>query len=71
VPEHNAHIERYFRSLKEEEIWPNIYETVSEAQEAVADYVRFYNTHRVHSALGYLTPQAFHRQHADSQQKVA
>jgi len=66
VPEHNAHIERYFRSLKEEEVWPNIYDSVSEAQDAVADYIRFYNTRRVHSGLGYLTPRAFHEQHSDS-----
>jgi len=71
VPEHNAHIEPYFRSLKEEEVWPNIYDSVTEVQNAVADYVRFYNTRRVHSALGYLTPRAFHQQHSDSQQKVA
>jgi putative transposase len=34
-PEHNAFIERYFRSLKEEEVWPTVYETVEEAKQGI------------------------------------
>jgi len=68
MPEHNAFIERYFRSLKEEEIWPNIYETVEQTRNAIADYVKFYNTARVHSSLGYLTPRKFYRIYVNNSQ---
>ena len=60
-PRQNAFIERYFRSLKEEEVWPNIYETVEDVKAGIADYVRFYNHNREHSALGYLPPAEFAR----------
>jgi putative transposase len=59
TPEHNAYIERFFRTLKEEEIWPNLYETPEEAKSAIERYIRFYNEERVHSALGYSTPAEF------------
>jgi hypothetical protein len=40
--------------LKEkEEVWPNIYGTLDEAQRPIERYIAFYNEHRAHSALGY------------------
>ena len=47
------------RTLKEEEIWPNDYETWAEAHAAIASYVNYYNHQRIHAALGYLTPDEF------------
>ena len=55
-PDDNAYIERLFRTVKEEEIWPNEYESFAEAHKAIEDYVRYYNEERVHSALDYKTP---------------
>jgi putative transposase len=55
-PDDNAYIERLFRTVKEEEIWPNEYESFAEAHKAIEDYVRYYNEERVHSALDYQTP---------------
>lgn len=62
TPEHNAHIERFFRTLKEEELYYNLYETYSEAITSIEAYIDFYNNHRIHSALGYLTPAEYYQQ---------
>jgi len=56
APDDNAYVERVIRTIKEEEIWPNLYDTLAEARTAVATYVEYYNTERVHSALNYRTP---------------
>jgi putative transposase len=56
APDDNAYIERVFRTFKEEEIWLNEYDTFSEAYESIAQYVKYYNSQRIHSALGYRTP---------------
>jgi len=39
------------------EIWPNFYDTFSEARAAIDEYVRWYNEERIHSALDYQTPK--------------
>ena len=56
APDDNAFVERVIRTIKEEEIWPNLYDTVSEAREAIEAYMRYYNQERLHSALEYRTP---------------
>jgi putative transposase len=56
APDDNAYIERVIRTVKEEEIWPNMYDTVWEAAAAIEAYVNYYNQERIHSALGYKTP---------------
>lgn len=62
TPEHNAHIGRFIRTLKEEEIYYNLYETYSEAITSIEAYIDFYNNNRIHSALGYLTPAEYYQQ---------
>jgi len=61
TPEHNAHIKRFFRTLKEEELYYNLYETYSEAITLIEAYIDFYNNNRIHSALGYLTPSEYYK----------
>jgi putative transposase len=56
APDDNAYIERIIRTVKEEEIWPNVYDTLSEARAGIESYVNYYNQQRIHSALGYRTP---------------
>lgn len=56
APDDNAYVERVIRTVKEEEIWPNVYDTVWEARAAVESYVDYYNYERLHSALDYKTP---------------
>jgi len=56
APDDNAYVERVIRTIKEEEIWPNSYDTWAEAHEAIDRYVHWYNEQRIHSALDYRTP---------------
>lgn len=56
APDDNAYVERVIRTIKEEEIWPNLWDTLAEAREAIGEYVKYYNNERIHSALDYRTP---------------
>ena len=56
----NAVVESFFHSLKTEWIADTIYRTRDEARSDVIKYIEmFYNSHRLHSFLGYKTPNAF------------
>ena len=52
----NIFVERFWRSVKYEEVYIHEYQTVPEAREHLAAYFRFYNEERPHTALGYRTP---------------
>ncbi len=52
----NVFIERLWRSLKYEEVYLKAYESVSEARQGIAVWVKFYNTKRKHQSLGKRTP---------------
>jgi len=56
APDDNAYVERVIRTIKEEEVWPNQWDTWSEAHAAIKAYVAYYNEERIHSALDYRTP---------------
>ncbi|GMA58943.1 hypothetical protein GCM10025858_34460 [Alicyclobacillus sacchari] len=58
-PDDDGYIERFFRSLKEEEVWLQEYSSFAEAKAAIESYIHFYNTDRPHSALGYRSPLEF------------
>jgi len=58
----NVRTERFFRSLKYEDIYINEYITPREMINGVNKYIYDYNTIRPHSSLGGLTPDAFARQ---------
>ena len=61
----NAVMERFFLNLKMERVWQKNYSNHSEAVADVADYiVGFYNSTRLHSKLGKLSPNAFEHQSA-------
>jgi len=64
APDDNAYVERVIRTVKEEEIWPNEYETFAEAHRAIDAHVEYYNHERIHSSLGYKTPSQFQAAHA-------
>lgn len=53
----NIMIERWFRSLKTEEIYLNEYPSPKALRIAIAAYIQQYNTERPHQALGYRTPE--------------
>jgi len=56
-PQSNGKLERYHRTLKEQAIRPKTPLTLEDARRVVAEFVEHYNTVRLHSALGYVTPQ--------------
>jgi len=52
----NVYIERFWRSLKYENIFINDYGTVKELRDGIKRYIQFYNTERFHQSLEYQTP---------------
>jgi putative transposase len=54
----NVFIERFWRTLKYEEVYLRAYESVSAARESIARYLTFYNARRPHTANDDLTPDA-------------
>jgi len=59
----NAVAESFFGSLKQEQVhWRN-YQTRHEAQQDILNYISmFYNSHRLHSTLDYMSPNDYEKQ---------
>jgi len=56
-PQSNGKLERWHQSAKIECIRPQTPQSLEEALRIVTKYVERYNTVRLHSAIGYVTPQ--------------
>lgn len=52
----NIMIERFWRSLKYEEVYLKDYGTPREARNNIKDYIKIYNHERPHQSLGYKSP---------------
>jgi len=52
----NICIERFWRSIKYEEIYLNDYKSMSELRYSINQYMEKYNSRRLHSAIGNKTP---------------
>ena len=52
----NVFVERLWRSIKYEEIYLRVYDTVGEARASIGRYLAFYNGRRPHSSLDRKTP---------------
>ena len=52
----NIFIERFWRTIKYEEVYLKSYESVREAYENIKNYIQFYNYKRYHQSLNYKTP---------------
>jgi putative transposase len=56
----NAVAESFFHTLKNDQFGDQIYSTREETRQAVIDYIEmFYNSHRLHSSLGYVSPNDY------------
>jgi len=58
----NAHAESLNKTIKNEEVWINEYETFGEAYENIARFIKVYNNKRLHSSIGYVPPNEFEQQ---------
>ncbi len=62
-PYHNAWTESFIGTLKHEMLQGGCFETVSDARAEIFEFIDgYYNSHRKHSALGYLSPIQFEDQ---------
>ena len=58
----NAMVETFFKTLKSELVWRTVFQTRSEAEQAIALYIDgFYNHVRRHSALDFVSPVQFEK----------
>ncbi len=55
-PQSNGKIERYHRTIKSECIRQGVLLSLDDAREVVAEFVTHYNKVRLHSSIGYITP---------------
>ena len=53
----NIFTERLWRTVKYEEVYLKDYASPREARYEIGEYLAFYNTRRLHQALGYQTPE--------------
>ena len=59
-PDENGYAERLIRTIKEEEVELSEYEGFWDAKERIWEFIEeVYQRKRIHSALGYLTPEEF------------
>ena len=56
----NIFVERFWRSIKYEEVYLHAYDSVSQAKAGIARYIDFFNTARPHSSLDKQTPDEFY-----------
>lgn len=59
TPLDNAAMESYFHTLKSEVVHHRSYASRSEAASEIIAYMSFYNAERLHSTLGYLSPEKY------------
>jgi transposase InsO family protein len=62
-PYDNASCESFIKTLKREEIYANKYDNLEHLRANIEEFIeQYYNRQRLHSALGYRSPEEFERQ---------
>ncbi len=62
----NIFIERFWRTIKYEEIYPSSYSNIKEARVGIENYIHKYNNLRLHSSLNYDTPMNVYREYFEA-----
>lgn len=57
----NIWIERFWRTVKYEEIYLKDYKNIDELYKGLAEYIEFYNNERGHQSFDYATPASLYR----------
>ena len=66
-PWDNAACESFMKTLKYEEVLRNEYRDLADARASIREFLeKVYNHNRLHSALGYLPPAEFERNHKEA-----
>ena len=60
-PLDNAIMESYFHTMKAEPIHLHVFESAIEAVAHIVEYMEFYNRSRLHSSLGYQSPEMYEK----------
>jgi transposase InsO family protein len=62
-PYDNASCESFMKTLKREEIYANKYDDLENLRANIEEFIeQYYNRQRLHSALGYRSPEEFEQQ---------
>ena len=56
VPEDQAVLERFFRTLKQGEVYHQEYENHYQARDEISKFIDYYNHRRPHQGIGFITP---------------
>jgi putative transposase len=57
-------MESLMKTLKVEGVYPLEFETAEDVAEHLPAFIEKYNARRLHSSLGYLSPEQYEDQHA-------
>ena len=56
----NVRIERFWRTIKYEDVFLRSYGSLLQARQGIARFIEYYNYQRPHQSLGYNTPAAYY-----------
>ena len=56
----NIMIERWFRTLKYDEVYLNSYDNIRDARRQIGNFINSYNWERHHSSIGYVSPASLY-----------